>query len=277
MSKLINYGKPLFILITFLMIFNFSASSQELKELDPKGSDKLDENFNQGEKPDNSYLAKFHAQDVVAKLIKQNLDQIYLLNVIVKNFDQGWKEEYEKIYEEYKRAIELYYKRDLVFARVWFERNQKSISDLMKKMSDKYKERTQEILNRCHAQIVALHLNQKVRSDPNKHKELIQNQMRLQIAYGQMDDAENEYVARNYEQSLYHFRIAKAYGIRILETVAYADEAEPGAKDKDEKLILKIKEVKEEYKKDKADNRNRIYEDIKPKSENKTSDATTTK
>jgi hypothetical protein len=256
------------------MILNFSVSSQELKELDPKGSDKLDENFNQGEKPDNSYLAKFHAQDVVAKLIKQNLEQIYLLNIIVKNFDKGWGDEYGKIYEEYKRAIELYYKRDLVFARVWFERNQKSISDLMKKMSEQYNKDTQAILNDCHAQIVALHLNQKVRSDPNKHKELIQNQMRLQIAYGQMDDAANEFTAKNYEQSIYHYRIAKAYGIRILEAVAYADESEPGAKDKEDKLILKVKDVKEKYKKDKADNRNRIYEDIKPKSDQKTSDTT---
>ena len=92
-----------------------------------------------------------------------------------------------------------------------------------------------------------------------------------------MDDAENEFTARNYEQSLYHYRIAKAYGIRILETVAYADESEPGAKDKEDKLVLKIKEVKEKYKKDKADNRNRIYEDIKSKSEQKTSDTTPAK
>ena len=270
MFKFRNYGRIIFILITLVMIFNFSASSQELKELDPKGSDKLNENFNQAEKPDDSYLAKFHAQDVVSKLIKQNLEQIYLLNVIVTNFDKGWKSDYDKIYEEYKRAIELYYKRDTIFARVWFERNQKSISDLMKKMADQYNKDTQAILNDCHTQIVALHLNQKVRSDPNKHKELIQNQMRLQIAYGQMDDAENEYTAKNYEQSLYHYRIAKAYGIRILEAVAYADESEAKTDG------LKVKDVKEKYKKDKADNRNRIYEDVK-KSDQKAAETTTSK
>ena len=97
-----NYGRFFLVLISFIMVFTLSASSQELKELDPKGSDKLNENFNQAEKPDESYLAKFHAQDVVGKLVTQNLEQIYLLNVIVANFDKGWKDDYTKIYDEYK-------------------------------------------------------------------------------------------------------------------------------------------------------------------------------
>ncbi len=263
-----NYGRIFLVLISFIMVFSLSASSQELKELDPKGTDKLNENFNQAEKPDESYLAKFHAQDVVAKLIKQNLEQIYLLNVIVANFDKGWKADYDKIYEEYKRATELYYKRDMIFARVWYERNQQSISELMKKMSEQYNKDTQAIMDECHKQIIALHLNQKIRSDPNKHKELLQNQSRLQIAYGQMDDGNNEYTAKNYEQSLYHYRVAKAYAIRILETVAYSDESD-GKTDG-----LKIKDIKEKYKKDKADNRNRIYEEIQ-KGEQKAGESTT--
>ena len=263
-------GRILLVLVSMILAFSLSGFSQEAKELDPKGSDNLNENFNQAEKPDDSYLAKFHANDVVSKLIKRNLEQIYLLNVIVANFDKyGWKGDYDKIYEEYKRAIELYYKREMIFAKVWFERNQKSISDLMKKMSEQYRKDAQDILDKCHKEIIALHLDQKVRSDPNKHKELLQNQMRLSIAYGQMDDSDNEYEVKNYEQSLYHLRVAKAYGIRILEAVAYSDESE-GKTDG-----LKVKDVKETYKKDKADNRNRIYEDIQ-KGEQKSSTSTST-
>ncbi len=250
-------GKILLASLTLVFSLSIAATSQEVKELNPKGSDNMNENFNQSEKPDDSYLAKFHAHDVSGKLIKQNLEQIYLLNVIVTNFkDYGWKGDYDKIYEEYKRAIELYYKRKIIFARVWFERNQKSISDLMKKMSDKYREDTQKILDECHAKIVALHLNQKTRSDPNKFKELLQNQMRLKIAYGQMDDAENEYMAKNFEQTLYHFRVAKAYGIKILEAVAYAEDSEAG---KDGNTV---KQIKEKFKFHKADNKNRIFEEV---------------
>ena len=62
---------------------------------------------------------------------------------------------------------------------------------------------TQLVLDECHKQIVALHLNQKTRSDPNKFKELLQNQMRLKIAYGQMDDGKDEYTSKNYERKLF--------------------------------------------------------------------------
>jgi len=258
-----KYANLFFILVSFVLILSVSSFSQEVTELKTDGSDNMNENFNQAEKPDDSYLAKFHAQDVVQKLIKRNLEQIYMLNVIVKNYPKyGWEGDYKNIYAEYKRAIELYYKRDMIFARVWFERNQKSISDLMKKMSDQYKKDTQLIMDECHKQIISLHLSQKTRSDPNKYKQLLENQMRLQIAYGQMDDADNEYVKRNYEASIYHYRVAKTYGIKILENVAY----EEGGKTRDDGTVVPdVKSIKDTYKFDKADNRNRIYEDVQKK------------
>ena len=261
-----KFVKLFFMLISFVLILSVSSFSQEATELKTDGSDNMNENFNQAEKPDDSYLAKFHAQVVVDKLIKRNLEQIYVLNVIVTNFSKyNWKGDYDNIYNEYKRAVELYYKRDLIFSRVWLERNQKSISDLMKKMAEQYDKDTQLILDECHKQIVSLHLNQKTRSDPNKFKQLIDNQMRLRIAYGQMDDAEDEYVAKNYESSLYHYRVAKTYAIRILETVAY-DEG--GKTREDGTAVPDIKTIKETYKIDKADNRNRIYQDVQQKKTN---------
>ncbi|HQO39097.1 MAG TPA: DUF2680 domain-containing protein, partial [Spirochaetota bacterium] len=124
-------------LVSFVIFLSVSSFSQEVTELKTDGSDNMNENFNQAEKPDDSYLAKFHAQVVVDKLIKRNLEQIYMLNVIVTNYSKhNWKGDYDNIYAEYKRAIELYYKRDMIFSRVWLERNQKSISDLMKKMAE---------------------------------------------------------------------------------------------------------------------------------------------
>ena len=250
-------------LVSFVFAFSISSFSQET-DLKPDGSDNMDENFTQSEKPDDSYLAKFHAQDVVQKLIKKNLEQIYLLKVIVGNFPGKWDEDAKKIYEEYRRAIELYYKRDMVFARVWFEKNQKSISDLMKKMSDQYKDDAQKILDECHKQIISMHLSPKTRSDPNKYKQLLENQQRLQIAYGQMDDADNQYVAKNYEQALYHYRVAKTYAIQILENVA---EEEGGQTRDDGTQVPELKKVKDDYKFHKADNRNRIWRDADKKSD----------
>ena len=245
------FKKTVLALISLMLLFNISVVSQDNK--DHEG----DENFDQAERPDDSYLAKFYAQDISDRLLKKNLDQIYLLNVIISNFDQGdWKGDYDKIYEEYKKGVEHFYKRDVIMARYWFEKNKQSIADLMKKMADQYNKDTQTILDECHKQVVAIHMDQKTRSDPNRFRELIDNQMKLRISYGQMDDANNEYVDKNYEKSIYHYRVAKAFAIRILESVAYSDESEG-------KDGLKVKDVKEKYKKDKADNRNRIYEEAK--------------
>jgi len=247
------FKKSVLALISLMLLFNISVFSQENK-------DHLDENFNEAERPDDSYLAKFHAQDISDKLMKRNLDQIYLLNVVISNFDKGgaWKGDYDKIYEEYKRAVEHYYKRDVIMSRHWFEKNKQSIADLMKKMADQYNKDAQAILDECHKQVVAIHMDQRTRSDQNKYRELIDNQERLRIAYGQMDDAINEYTDKNFEKSIFHYRVAKAYAIRILESVAYSDEAEG-------KDGLKLKDVKDKYKIDKADNRNRIFEEAKKK------------
>ena len=236
--------------MSLILLFNIPIIAQE-------GQDS-GENLDQAERPDDSYLAKFYAQDVSDKLLKRNLEQIYLLNIIISNFNQGdWKGDYDKIYEEYKKGVEFYYKKDVIMSKHWFEKNKQSISDLMKKMADQYNKDSQLILDECHKQVVAIHMDPMTRSDPNRFKELIENQMKLRIAYGQMGDASDEYVDKNYEKSIYHYRVAKSYGIRILESVAVSDESE-GKSDG-----LKLKDIKEKYKKDKADNRNRIYEEAK--------------
>ena len=252
--KVMNYfKKTILTIISLMLLFSISVYSQENKEHAPNA------NFDEAERPDDSYQAKFHAQDISDKLIKRNLDQIYLINVIISNFGQGgWKSDYDKIYEEYKKGVEHYYKRDVIMARFWFDKNKQSIAELLKKMAEQYDKDAQSILDECHKQVIAIHMDQKTRSDQNRYRELIDNQERLRIAYGQMDDANSAYMDKNYEKSIYHYRVAKAYAIRILESVAYSDESEG-------KDGLKVKDVKEKYKKDKADNRNRIYEEAKRK------------
>ncbi len=200
--------------------------------------------YDEASRPEDSYLAKFHAHDVVEKLMKKNLEQIYLLKVIVSNFkDKGWEGDYQKCYAGYKKAMELFYKRNIIYARVEFETNKKDISDLMKKISDDYTKATNDLLSDCATRVMLLHLDEKTRSDPNKNRELHHNQMRLRIAYGQLDDAMEAAVNKEYETSIYHTRVAKTYGIKIVEGLSKPDE---------------VKAVEDKYKVHKADNLNRI-------------------
>ena len=216
--------------------------------------------YSTSEMPEDTYLAKFHAIDVAEKLIGRNLEQIYLLNVIVQNFDKDggkkWKSEYDDVYNGYKKAMEFYYKRNIIYARVELENNREKIRMLMKKMAEVYRDDTQAMLNKCADRILLLHLDAKTKSDPNKNEQLFQNQLRLRISYGQFDDAISCFTDNDFEGSLYHFRVAKSYAIRILEDLVEVTDT-----DTPESIQKKVDAIKVEYKLHKADNLNRIYRD----------------
>lgn len=236
--------------LALIFVFTFIVTSLGIAQVDdskknPDGT-YSSKKFNEAERPVDSYLSKFYAIDIVEKLNKRNLEQVYLLNVIVSNFqDKGWKDEYNKTYEGYKVAMELYFKRNLIYSRYEFENNRKAISDLLKKIALDFQKDTQEMLSECATKILALHLDRRTKSDPNKFKELIKNKMRLKIAFGQFDDGESSFIDRKFEVSIYHYRISKTYAIRILEDLAKPEERDS---------------VKDKYKFHKADNLNRIFE-----------------
>jgi HEPN domain-containing protein len=235
----------LFAVTTILVGQEKKDEKKEEASLNPDGTYSSTK-YNEAERPEDSYLAKFHAQDVVEKLMKKNLDQIYLLKVIVSNYkDKGWDGDYNKCYEGYKKAMELYYKRNIIYSRVEFENNKKEISDLLKKISEEYKKDTQVMLDDCANKILLLHLNERTRSDPNKNRELYDNQMRLRISYGQFDDAVSATIDKNYETAVYHYRVAKSYAIRVIEELSQPHETDG---------------VKSKYQIHKADNLNRIFD-----------------
>jgi len=241
------------LLLAICFIFSSIVTAQEEKKAidestqNPDGSYSTDK-FDEATRPEDSYLAKLHAIEVVNKLMKKNLEQIYLLKVIVSNFpDNNWQGEYDKAYQGYKRAMELYYKRNIIYSRVEFETNKKAIKDLMKKILVEYKKQTQNMLNECADRILLLHLDARTRSDPSKNRELRKNQLRLQIAYGQFDDALNSEIENYLDGAIYHYRVSKSYAIKILEDLTKPEEQE---------------NIKQKFKLNyhKADNLNRIFE-----------------
>ncbi|MDR3237383.1 MAG: hypothetical protein LBT84_02650 [Spirochaetia bacterium] len=205
--------------------------------------------YNEAERPDDSYLAKFYAQDVVEKLMKKNLDQILLLKVVSTNFpDKGWGGDFDKCYEGYKKAVSYYYQRNMVYARQEFETNKKNITELLKKAVEEYEKDSKVILDECIAQILVLHFNEKVKADPAKSRDLVDNQIRLRIGFGQLDDGAYSNITMNYEAAIYHFRMAKTYGIKILEEISKPEERDG---------------IKSKYQVQKADNLNRIFDKSK--------------
>lgn len=206
--------------------------------------------FDEASRPDDSYLAKFRASDVVQKLMTKNLDEIYLIKVIVTNFsDKGWNAEYDKLYNGYKDGMEQYYKRNMIYARDKLEKNQKDIREVFKKILDEYRKQSETILSECAGKLLMVHLDVSARVDPNRFETLYNNQLRLKVAYAQTDDATDAINNKYFSGAIYHYRMAKAYGIAILEDLSAKPEEKDGVKNK--------------YKTDRADNLNRIYAEKK--------------
>jgi hypothetical protein len=209
-------------LMIFAVVFGFTASlglfAQEAKTGETKKDTDPRKEYSEAERPEENYLARFKAIEVSERLIRENLEDIYMLKIVSSNFkDQGWEGDYKQIYEQYKKGVGYFYKRDVIYARVELERNKKAIYDLYKKIAEYYKTQTTDMLNKCADAILDLSLDDKMSYDVNRNKTVFRNMSRLRIAYGQTDDAQNNYDDGLYPNAIYHYRVAKAYGIQILE------------------------------------------------------------
>ncbi|MCU0846263.1 MAG: hypothetical protein MUD12_00065 [Spirochaetes bacterium] len=227
-------------------IFAFAQQPAGDKTATDKKQDDPRKEYNEAERPDESYLARFRAIEVTDRLMKKNLDRIYMLKVVVENFpDKGWKADFDKIYEGYKTAVALYYKRDIIYAKVKLEDNEDAINKLSTKVADEYSKDVKVILEECADKVLKLHLDPAVRLDPAKSDALHMNHMRLRIAYGQLDDSADAKKNHNLDSAIFHLRMAKTHGIVILEELAKPEEKNA---------------IKEKYKIHKADNLSRVFE-----------------
>jgi len=250
--------KKFFKIASIIFVISFFMFSLALAQEKAKDSEKKDEikkmpdgsyrskGHDEATRPDDNYLARYHAIDIVNKLMKQNLDEIFLLKVIVSNYtDKGWNADYDKIYNGYKDAMEQYYKRNIIYARDKLEKNRADIRELFKKIIEEYKKQAETLLGECSSKVLQLYLDVSSRIDPNRFDALYTNQQRLRVAYSQLDDAESAKFEKYFIGAIYHLRVSKAYGISILEDLAARPEDRDGIKNK--------------YKVDKADVLNRIY------------------
>ena len=212
-----------------------SAAKQEAAE---------EENYTEADRPSDSYLAKFHANDIVDKLMKKNLDQLIMMRVISSNFDNGWSGDVDKCFEGYKKAMSYYYKRNMVYAGKEFESNKTDIDAVLKKMAEYYQTETKSMLDECIPLLLDAHMSAKTAPSADKNRQLGANQARLRVAYGRYDDGSLAIMSKQYETAVHHFRAAKSYAIVIFEDFASPEEQES---------------VKTKYQVHKADNLNRKF------------------
>jgi hypothetical protein len=225
------------------------AAQQADTKVDPQADPA--EKYSEADRPEENYLEKFHALDICEKLQVENLELIRILNVITTNFKSthsDWESDFKGIYDGYKSATDLYYKRNVIYARVGYEKNHDAILKFYKKISDAYKKDCDDLMNKCADVLLERTLGSTFtsgsdgnvrRATADEKKSIFKNKMRIRIAYGQMDDAVRSVEDGTPQSAVFHYRIAKGYAISILEEL---DE----------------QNSKNKYDLHKADNRNRI-------------------
>ena len=101
--------------------------------------------YSEADRPEDNYLERFHALEICDKLIAENLDRIYTLNVITTNFKSqhsDWDTDYQNVYKGYKEAVDLYYRRNIIYSRVRLEENKAAINKFYAKIAKAYKDDT---------------------------------------------------------------------------------------------------------------------------------------
>lgn len=250
-----RYCKVMSLIIVSVFAFSLAFAQEKAEKKDdgikkmPDGSYRS-KDYDESTRPEDDYLAKFHANEIVEKLMKRNLDDIYLLNVLVKNNSgKGWDSKYQEIYNGYKDGLEQYYKRNMIYSKDKLVKNLDVIRELYKTIIVDYQKQDEEILNECASKVLLLHLDVSSRIDPDKAEQLASNHLKLRVAYGQLDDSHAAAQEKYFSGSIYHLRVSRAYGIAILEALA---------KDENER-----KSIHDKYKVAKADNMNRLFAEKK--------------
>jgi len=206
--------------------------------------------YDESSRPEDDYLAKFHAVEIVEDLMKRNMDELLLIQVVVSNAGKAeWSTKFQDLNKGYQDAIEQYYKRNMIYACDKLEKNQSAIRDLFKLIIADYTKQCDDLLNEAAGKVLQLHMDPATRVNPDKQDQLANNHIRLRVAYGQLDDSQKASNEKYLPGAVYHLRVSRAYGIAILEDLA---------KDENER-----KSVQDKYKVVKADNLNRVYAEKK--------------
>ena len=209
---------------------------------------------NQGasqERQHGSYMEINHAKKSAMRLIDINKAELARLKVIVANFGtDAQKNRYEELSNNFKEGYKELYKRKYLEAETILLQNRTDIVALLKEMADLYQNQAGDILNRCADQLVEreLGIDPTSAGDPNAQTKvnrlIIDNNIRLLIAYDQLNMGDRYMVDEQYSSAIVHFRIAKMHGIQILIYLAETEEDR--------------EKIRDEFAKDLEDGNNRI-------------------
>ena len=224
------YGKLFITAVLVLIPFSYSSPQNAEKKQAPT----YDENH--PERKVSTYLDVHHAVKNINSLKSQVMLDIYRLNKIINNFNgqiQGADADYKNIKDNYKKGIDLYYRREYLESSYVLKDTRKMSQNLYKKFSEHFQKQIGDLLNSCSESMVNIELknipgdsSSSISLDTIRH-----NQFRLRIAYNQVYLADQMTRDDRYDAAIDHLRLAKLYAINVLKNLEM-DETKKAAMDK---------------------------------------------
>jgi len=222
------FDRKFFLIWTIISFLSMPVFSQETENKEKPTYDS-----DHPERKVTTYLDVHHAVKNINPLKDQVKLDIIRLNRAVSNFKgkiEGADNDYNLIRENYKKGIDLYYRREYLESSFVLKDTRKMSQNLYKKFTEHFQVQVGELLNSCSESMV----NNDLKSIDNQvsFDELRQNQYRLRIAYNQVYMADQMTRDNRYDAALDHLRLAKLYAIHVLKNME-TDSAKKEAMDKE--------------------------------------------
>lgn len=215
-----SFRKVLIALIFIIFTGSFSFASSKMKEI--------------------SSQKKFVAQKAVRHLTRENLKKLDFIDFISNIYGYKGCDPLKKNYWSAKMEI---VRGDIVQARKILEQNRTDIDKFMTLVFDKYKKRSNRVINDGVGRISEFYILTMESRESKIHKKYKKNKDRIDIAINHVELAEKAGKNENYKLAIKHYRNAKSIAIEVLRNLSSSEHLN----DIDEKYSLDIKDVESEY------------------------------
>lgn len=187
------------------------------------------------EDPRKEFNELYQPISVIKRLSYDNFKSIKLLHAAIMNYGGG-EAEFDRLVDTYAEASALYFQNKIIEAANLFTKNEEDINEVSRKIATIYKNDTDKL----HTSIIKINVKYKIKSSlkgeqPNSGAD----KAVAGASYG-IQKANDLYVRSRPIEAIYYFRRAKEQCFKLYDSLNMP--------------------LPEEFKKDVADNQNRVYE-----------------
>ena len=185
-------------------------------------------NMTAARNPESSYLDIFHAKDHVESHTEAFKKDLLIARIMVANFgSEEDKKDLTRAEVDFKDMLTSFYSGKYIKAEADIRDAYKALQSLYDRLSDAYQNRATEILAKCTEKVVEMELSDSIEpgsAASSSAQNILKSRVRLNIAYNKLNEAENQQVAFHPGLAINQFRLAKLFGVAILEDLAETEE-----------------------------------------------------